>query len=194
MGMGAGLIIAIGAQNAFVLTQGIRRNHALAVAGLCALLDILLIAAGVCGLGRLVAENDALKHTATLGGAAFLIWFGFRSLSAARKKDVLAANSSGVQGLGPTLAATLAVSLLNPHVYLDTVVMLGAISGNYADTGRYAFGAGAATSSTLWFFALGLAGALLAPLFAKPRSWQILNLLVCLTVWWIAASLLCGYF
>ena len=194
MGMGAGLIIAIGAQNAFVLTQGIRRNHAVAVAGLCALIDILLIAAGVCGLGRLVAENEVLKHTAALGGAAFLIWFGFRSLISACKQSTLAAGNAQVQGLGPTLAATLAVSLLNPHVYLDTVVMLGAISGNYPDTGRYAFGAGAAVSSSLWFFVLGLAGTLLAPLFAKPRSWQILNLLVCLTVWWIAASLLRGYF
>ncbi len=194
MGMGAGLILAIGAQNAFVLTQGIRRNHALAVSALCALLDALLIAAGVCGLGALVSENILLKHTAALGGAAFLLWFGARSLASAFKQNVLSADAEPVRGLGATLAATLAISLLNPHVYLDTVVMLGAISGNYAGDGRYLFGAGAATASVLWFFSLGLAGALLAPLFARPRAWQVLNTLVCLTVWWIAAGLLREYF
>ena len=194
MGMGAGLIIAIGAQNAFVLTQGIRRNHALAVAGLCALLDALLIAAGVCGLGTLVAENLVLKNIAAIGGAVFLLWFGARSLASALRRDALSVNNAAVRGLGPTLAATLAVSLLNPHVYLDTVVMLGAISGNYVGDGRYFFGAGAATASAIWFFALGLAGALLAPLFSKPAAWRVLNILVCLTVWWIASTLLRGYF
>ena len=193
MGMGAGLIIAIGAQNAFVLTQGIRRNHAVPVAGLCALIDALLITAGVCGMGRLVTESELLKGIAAFGGAAFLLWFGARSLAEAFKDNCLAAHSASIQGLGPTLVATLAVSLLNPHVYLDTVVMLGAISGNYGQ-GRYAFGAGAATMSLIWFFALGFAGGLLAPLFAKPRAWRILNLLVCLTVWWIAVTLLIGYF
>ena len=112
LGTGAGLIIAIGAQNAFVLTQGIRRNHALAVSGLCALLDALLIAAGVCGLGALVSENALLKHTAALGGAAFLLWFGARSLASAFKQNALSANAEPVRGLGATLAAT--VSLLRP--------------------------------------------------------------------------------
>ena len=193
IGMGAGLIIAIGAQNAFVLSQAIRRNHALPVAGLCSLIDALLIAAGVCGLGRLVAENEMLRTIAALGGAAFLLWFGARSLTEAFKHNELATHGPDARGLGATLAATLAVSLLNPHVYLDTVVMLGAISGNYAGNGRYFFGAGAASASVLWFFSLGIAGSMLAPVFKKPGAWRVLHLLVCLMVWWVAATLLYGW-
>ena len=192
---GASLIIAIGAQNAFVLTQAIRHNHALAVAGLCAILDALLIGAGVCGVGTLVAQNEYLHATASLGGAAFLLWFGAKSLAEAFKKQSLSVDQpSESRRLLPTLTATLAVSLLNPHVYLDTVVMLGAISSNFPGQGRYAFGAGAATASLIWFFTLALAGSMLAPLFRKPRAWQVLHLLVTLMVWWVAANLLRGYF
>lgn len=192
--MGASLIIAIGAQNAFVLAQGVRRNHALAVAALCAMLDALLIAAGVCGLGTLVANNEFLKGAASLGGAAFLIWFGARSLADAFKTRGLEADAGIRPGLGPTLGATLAVSLLNPHVYLDTVVMLGAISGNFPGLGRYYFGAGAATASLIWFFSLSLAGSVLAPVLRRPSAWRVVNLLVCLMVWWVAAGLLRGWF
>lgn len=192
--MGASLIIAIGAQNAFVLSHAVRHNHALAVAGLCAFIDAALIAAGVLGLGALVANNELLKNGAALGGAAFLIWFGAKSLTRALKPNSLEADNAAPGRLGPTLAATLAVSLLNPHVYLDTVVMLGAISGNFAGNGRYVFGAGAATASVLWFFGLSLAGTLLAPVLQKPRAWQIINILVCLMVWQIAAQLLLGFF
>ncbi len=196
LSMGASLIIAIGAQNAFVLTRSIRHEHALAVSATCALIDVLLIAAGVCGIGTLVATNATLRGIAALGGAAFLVWFGARSLCAALRTQRLAANGSEGHppGLTATLAATLAVSLLNPHVYLDTVVMLGAISGNYPGNGRYIFGAGAATSSVLWFFSLCFAGSRLTPVFNNPRAWQYLNLFVCLLVWWIAATLLYGYF
>jgi L-lysine exporter family protein LysE/ArgO len=189
-GMGASLIVAIGAQNAFVLTQAIRRNHALAVAALCALLDSLLIAVGVCGLGTAVAGNAVLKNVATLGGAAFLLWFGARNLAEVCKRRHLGLVETLPAGLGPTLSATLAVSLLNPHVYLDTVIMLGAVSGNFPGLGRYSFGAGAATASLFWFFGLSLAGGLLAPLFKRPTAWKIVNILVCMTVWWIAAGLI----
>lgn len=193
MGMGAGLIIAIGAQNAFVLTQSLRRNHAWIVAGTCAVLDILLIAAGVGGMGTLVAETPALRTGAALGGAAFLLWFGGRSLAAVFRPQALTADGQAARGLGAVLAATLAVSLLNPHVYLDTVIMLGVISGNYGEE-RYAFGAGAATASVLWFFSLCLAGVYLAPVFRRPKAWQVLNLLVCVVVWWIAAGLVYDFF
>jgi len=191
---GAGLIIAIGAQNAFVLTQSIRRNHAFAVAGLCAALDAILITVGVCGLGTLVANNEILRAVATFGGAAFLLWFGLRSFLQARQPIGLAANATVSEGLWSTLSATLAISLLNPHVYLDTVIMLGSISGNYPGPGRYFFGLGAATASIIWFFTLCLAGRALAPVFSKPRSWQLLHLLVALMVWWVAAGLLLEYF
>lgn len=203
---GAGLIIAIGAQNAFVLTQSIRKNHALPVAGLCALLDALLIAAGVLGLGTAVARVEALRIVATFGGAAFLAWFGARSLRDAIRPqglhagaDAASGAASGVDsgaksGLWPTLSATLAVSLLNPHVYLDTVIMLGAISGNYAGDGRYLFGAGAATASVLWFFTLCFAGRALAPVFTRPGAWRVLHLLVTAMVWRVAFGLLYDFF
>ena len=193
LGMGASLIIAIGAQNAFVLTQAIRGNHALAVSALCAALDAALIAAGVCGLGGLVAQSETLRFAACFGGAAFLLWFGARSLQAAFKPKGLTADAGAVQGLGPTLLATLGVSLLNPHVYLDTVVMLGAISGNYPGASRYAFGTGAVTASVLWFFSLSLAGKLLSPVFKKDRSWQCLHVVVCGVVWCVAAHLVYDY-
>lgn len=192
--MGASLIIAIGAQNAFVLTQAIRRNHALSVAALCAVIDALLIAAGVCGLGTLVAGNAILRGIAALGGAAFLIVFGAKSLADARKTQGLEACGRVSYGLAPTLGATLAISLLNPHVYLDTVIMLGAISGQFPGEGRYWFGLGAASASVVWFFSLSFAGSALAPIFKKAAAWRVINLLVCLMVWWVAAGLLRGYF
>ena len=124
LGLSASLIVAIGAQNSFVLAQAILRNHALPVAALCSLLDALLIAAGVCGLGARVAENIILKNVAALGGAVFLLCFGARSLANSRREQNLGAGAAPGAGLGHTLATALAVSLLNPHVYLDTVVML----------------------------------------------------------------------
>lgn len=195
MGMGASLIIAIGAQNAYVLVESVRRNHHFLLAGICALIDALLIAAGVLGLGSLVASNDVLRIGASLGGAAFLLWFGASSMRAACKQGTLEAKAgSGPSGLKKTVLGLLAVSLLNPHVYLDTVVMLGAISGSYAGQGRYFFGLGAVTASFIWFFGLAFCGARLAPVFARPRSWQVLNVIVALMVWGIAARLLWDVF
>ncbi len=194
LGMGASLIIAIGAQNAFVLVQGIRRNHHVPVAGLCALLDAILISAGVLGLGTLVASSPVLRLIAGIGGALFLFIFGLKSLLRVRKRQSLQADTTAEnqRSLQRTLLATLAVSLLNPHVYLDTVVMLGVISGNYAGNGRYLFGLGAVCASLCWFFLLAQCGKWLAPAFSRPRAWQVLNVLVCLTVWIIAFGLIRG--
>lgn len=200
MGIGASLIIAIGAQNAFVLVQGIRRNHHLLVAGICALVDALLISAGVLGIGAIVASSPVLRLIAGVGGVLFLFVFGLKSFLSVRKQETLSANggpnsASGRQGddrtanLKRTVLATLAVSLLNPHVYLDTVIMLGAISGNHAGDARYAFGLGAMSASFIWFFTLSWCGGLLAPVFAKPRAWQVLSVIVGLTVWAIAFGL-----
>ncbi len=190
LGLGASLIVAIGAQNAFVLTQGIRRNHPWAVAGLCAIIDLLLIAVGVAGIGTLVARSAFLHVAASLGGGTFLLCFGGKALKSAFSGQALEQARNGPSSLRQTLAAVLAVSLLNPHVYLDTVVMLGALSGRHGDAGRWLFGAGAGTASLLWFFGLAQCGRALAPLFKKPASWRVLNLLVCLVVWWIAFALL----
>ncbi len=190
LAMGAGLIVAIGAQNAFVLTQAIEHNHGLAVAATCAIIDALLILAGVSGMGTLVAQNEILRAAAALGGSAFLFWFGTRSFLNALRPETLAAGSSVNRKLWPTLSATLAVSLLNPHVYLDTVVMLGAISGNYPGNGRWVFGAGAALMSQIWFFSLCFAGHKLAPVFRSPRAWQWLHGLVGIMVFWVGGNLL----
>lgn len=188
---GAGLIIAIGAQNAYVLVESLRRNHHFLLAGICALIDILLISAGVLGVGTLVASSPILRLIASLGGAAFLIWFGAGSARAVFRREALEALPGGApKTFKKTLFGLLAVSLLNPHVYLDTMIMLGAISGSYPGNGRYFFGLGACTASVLWFFSLAFCGEKLAPVFARPRSWQILNAVVAFTVWGIALSLI----
>src|SRR3954470_20568379 len=170
-----GLIVAIGAQNAFVLRQGLRREHVFAVCAVCALSDAVLIAAGVAGFGALVTALPWLTPAMRYGGALFLGRVGLRSLWAPWR------NSSGLdpaadepKSLSATVLTCLAFTWLNPHVYLDTVVLLGSISTGYAGQ-RIAFAAGAVTSSFLFFFALGYGARLLRPLFASPRAWRVLD-------------------
>jgi len=189
-GMGGGLIVAIGAQNAFVLTQGVRKNHHLAVAALCILCDGILLALGVSGIGTMVASNPTIGTFATWGGVAFLSWYGFNSLLSAIKGGSLKANEETGKTLRHTLMLTLAVTLLNPHVYLDTVVLMGSISGQFPTPDRYSFGLGAFAASIIWFTILSLGGQMLAPMFMKDITWKILDGVVCLTMWTIAASLI----
>ncbi|WP_207263337.1 LysE/ArgO family amino acid transporter [Desulfovibrio sp. Huiquan2017] len=188
--MGGGLIVAIGAQNAFVLTQGVRRNHHLAVAALCILCDGLLIGLGVTGVGTAVAANPTLGLAAAWGGAAFLVWYGLGAFRAAMRGGSMEARREVDPGLRRTLALTLAVTLLNPHVYLDTVVLMGSVSGRFPGGARYIFGLGAFAASFTWFLCLSLGGQVLAPLFARDLTWRILDGMVCLTMWTIAATLL----
>lgn len=188
---GLGLIVAIGAQNAFVLRQGLKGDHVLAVCLTCALSDALLITMGVAGAGVLMTRLPWLDPVMRLAGAAFLIAYGARSLRAALRSDaalaVDAARSS--QGLGGTLLACLAITWLNPHVYLDTVVLLGAISTQFP--GRSVdFAAGAVTGSLLFFLALGYGAAWLRPVFARPAAWRRLEGVIALIMWAIAAKLL----
>ena len=187
--MGGGLIVAIGAQNAFVLTQGVRRNHHLAVAALCTLCDALLITLGVTGVGTVVASNPTLGHFAAWGGAAFLAWYGFTALRSALKGGSMEVEKESGNTLKQTLMLTLAVTVLNPHVYLDTVVLMGSVSGQFVTPDRYVFGMGAAAASLVWFFSLSFGGQILAPLFRRDITWRILDSVVCLTMWAIAASL-----
>ena len=190
LGIGAGMIIAIGAQNAFVLMQSLKQEHHLAAAGICAMLDVILITAGVLGMGAFIQGNATLQMVASLGGAAFLFVFGVGSLRASLSGKAMAVvKSEDKKSLGRVVATTLAISLLNPHVYIDTVVSLGAISTTFAPPANFAFGAGCLTISFIWFFGLALAGKRLIPLFAKPQSWRVLHLLVCATVWLIAVQL-----
>lgn len=191
-GMGGGLIVAIGAQNAFVLTQSVRRNHHLAVALLCIICDGLLIALGVTGVGSMVASNPTLAQGAALGGAAFLSWYGFNSFMSAVRGGTLEEGDQTGKTLKHTLILTLAVTLLNPHVYLDTIVLMGSVSGQFATPDRYVFGLGAFVASFCWFVILSLGGQMLAPAFKREITWRFLDGFVCLTMWAIAASLIKG--
>ena len=188
--LGFSLIMAIGAQNAFVLRQGLRRQHVFWICLTCAGSDALLIAAGVAGFGVLVAANPLLEQAARWGGAAFLFWYGARNLRSAWAGGAAleADGESAGPSLLPVLLTVLALTWLNPHVYLDTVVLLGGISAQYPDP--LLFGAGAVISSFTFFFLLGYGASLLAPLFARPRAWQVLDALVGLTMWAIALGLL----
>lgn len=189
-GTGGGLIVAIGAQNAFVLTQSLLRNRILLIILICALSDMLLIALGLTGMGAVLQQSRTLVLWATGAGALFLFWYGLRAFRSAWNSGGLEPSDRVRMGLGATLAATFAVTYLNPHVYVDTVLLLGSIGGRYPLDERLLFGAGAATASSLWFLTLGLGGPLLLPLFRHPRAWMVLDVLVGLVMWSVAGTLI----
>ncbi|WP_417430576.1 LysE/ArgO family amino acid transporter [Kiloniella sp.] len=190
MGIGAGLIIAIGAQNAYVLTQGLRRNNQYLIAALCSLIDALLITIGVAGMGVLITSNPLLLDFAVWGGALFLFVYGLKAFRSALNPDVLTAEQDrGPDTLIKAVLTTLAVSLLNPHIYLDTVILLGSIGGQYPAETRIWFGLGAVVSSFVWFFSLSLGAQWLAPLFKRPIAWRILDSFIGIVMWTIAISL-----
>jgi L-lysine exporter family protein LysE/ArgO len=187
--LGLSLIVAIGAQNAFVLRQGLRREHVCAVCAVCALSDAILIAAGVAGFGALVKALPWLAPAMRYGGALFLAAYGLRSLIAAWRNHAGLDPAGGQQkGLTATVLTCLAFTWLNPHVYLDTVVLLGSISTGYAGH-RIAFAAGAITSSISFFFALGYGARLLRPLFANPKAWRVLDAFIGITMLALAMKL-----
>lgn len=187
--LGLSLIMAIGAQNAFVLRQGLRREHVLPIVLTCAFSDALLIVAGVAGFGALIESIPALGQAMRWGGAAFLIVYGARAfLSAWRGGETLEAGKAA-GSLRAALLTCLALTWLNPHVYLDTVVLLGSVSAQYV---ALPFGVGAVIASFTFFTALGYGARLLAPVFVRPLSWRVLDVLVGLIMWVIAATLLLG--
>ncbi|HUF87529.1 MAG TPA: LysE/ArgO family amino acid transporter [Thermohalobaculum sp.] len=188
---GFSLILAIGAQNAFVLRQGLLRAHVLAVCLACALSDAVLIAAGVAGMGSLAAAAPWAPAALALGGAAFLLVYGALSLARAFRPDSLSAANHGTGSLARALGTCLALTWLNPHVYLDTVALIGAISAGFAlGDEKRAFAAGAILASFMFFFGLGYGARLLAPLFARPRAWTVLDIAIALVMWSIAAALI----
>ncbi len=192
LGLGLSLIVAIGAQNAFVLRQGLRREHVLAVVVICALSDAVLITLGVAGLGALIERADWLLVVVRIAGAAFLTWYGVRSAIRAFRPGTLDADPAGSPiSLRTAVLTVLALTWLNPHVYLDTVVLLGSIGATHGDT-RWWFAAGAALGSVLWFSALGFGSRMLRPLFARPVSWRVLDGLIAVVMIGIAVSLLLG--
>ncbi len=190
LGTGAGLIIAIGAQNAFVLRQGVRGGPAMLVAAVCIVVDAVLIILGVWGLGQLIESQPELLGLVRWGGVAFLFCYGVLAMKRAIHPSPLIADDSRLSNPWRAVGITLAISLLNPHVYLDTVVLLGSIGGQLAGQGPFWFAAGACTGSFLWFSLLAIGGRKLAPWFAKPSSWRILDGFVALTMWTIAALLI----
>ncbi len=173
LGLGAGLIMAIGAQNVHVLRTGLRRQHVGLTVLCCILVDATLIAIGVAGMGAAVQSSPALLAAAKWGGAAFLLWYGIRSWRSVFSSGALAVTPGQESTTRRrALLSVLALSLLNPHVYLDTVVLLGAISGNFPLAGRPSFAAGAICASVLWFTALGYGATRLSRLFARPAAWK----------------------
>ncbi|MCF6443930.1 LysE/ArgO family amino acid transporter [Nereida sp. MMG025] len=183
------LILAIGAQNAFVLRQGLRREHVLALVLFCAACDALLITLGVLGFGAISKAAPWITPAFTYGGAAFLFVYGLRSFMAARKGGAALMPSENASiSLTKALLTCAAITFLNPHVYLDTVVLIGSISANYDN--KLAFAIGASFASFSFFFALGYGAQLLRPFFANPRSWQILEIIVGAFMWSIALKLL----
>jgi L-lysine exporter family protein LysE/ArgO len=190
--LGLGLILAIGAQNAFVLRQGIRGQHVFMVVLACALSDAVLIAVGVGGFAQLVAQAPAILPVVRYGAAAFLMTYGAMAFrSAWRGGSTLEPATDGVSGRWAVLGTCLMLTWLNPHVYLDTVVLLGSVSARYPEH-KFAFGFGACAASFVFFFALGYGARILAPVFARPRAWQVLDLGVGAVMFVIAVKLLIG--
>jgi len=186
------LILAIGAQNAFVLRQGIRREHVLAVVLVCAASDALLIAAGVAGFGAVTAALPWLVVAMRWLGVAFLLVYGgLRFWAAMQGGEALRPAEGGAVPLGKVLATCLLLTWANPHVYLDTMVLLGSISTHYAPLQLW-FGIGAVAASFAFFTALGFGARVLAPVFVRPAAWVVLEVVVGLTMWAIAAVLALG--
>ena len=190
---GAGLIIAIGSQNAFVFRQGLKGDHLFITALFCTLADALLIGVGVGGVGEILTSNRYLLLAAKWGGAAFLFWYGLRSFRAIAHTESLHAKAP--ESSGRKLLLTLAaLSFLNPHVYLDTVVLLGTIGSQFLLLQRLFFALGAIFASFSWFFGLSYGAQLLSPFLKSPRSWKIIELCIGCIMWGIGFSLLYSLF
>ncbi|MEH1017129.1 LysE/ArgO family amino acid transporter [Micromonospora sp. CPCC 206060] len=172
-GFSFALIVAIGAQNAFVLRQGLRREHVLPVVAICVVADAALMAAGIAGLGAALADTPAALTVTRWGGCAFLLGYAVLAARRAVRPGALTPLDHPPATLRATLLACLAFTFLNPHVYLDTVVLLGAVA--HQDPNRWVFGAGAATASLVWFAGLGLGARRLAPVLARPAAWRVVD-------------------
>ena len=188
--MAIGLIMAIGAQNAFVLSQSLRREHHISVALLCILCDATLITAGVFGLASILAQSPLLLAIARWGGIAFLLWYASQALYRAWRPQALRATGTSSRSLGAVMLAALAVTLLNPHVYLDTVLLIGSLGAQQPMPGAYALGA--ASGSFIWFSALALGGASLSPWLARPLTWRLIDIGVAVMMFTVAVQLFKG--
>ncbi|MBB4861147.1 L-lysine exporter family protein LysE/ArgO [Novosphingobium chloroacetimidivorans] len=188
--MSGALIMAIGAQNLFVLRQGLKREHVGPIVLFCGCTDALLIAAGVGGVGALLGAMPQLTMALTVGGAFFLIWYGCKAFQRMTAPDAMTITTHGSITLGRAVGTAAAFTLLNPHVYLDTVLLMGAAGSTHAPAVRPIFVAGAATASITWFAALGYGARVLTPLFARPVAWKALDAVVGVVMLTLAATLI----
>lgn len=187
---GLALIVAIGAQNAFVLRQGIRREHVGVVVVLCAVSDAVLILGGTAGIGVLVSRFPAVLDVLRWGGAAYLAWWAVRSFASAARPSSLAAEAP--RSRGSVIATTLALTYLNPHVYLDTVVLVGSLANQHGPGTRWVFAAGAVTGSVVWFSALGYGARALSGVLRSPRTWQAVDVVIGVVMLVLAVNLVRG--
>ncbi|MCX8601036.1 MULTISPECIES: LysE/ArgO family amino acid transporter [unclassified Gilliamella] len=189
----ASLIIAIGAQNLFVLKQGLLKNHIFFVSAICFICDFTLMSIGILGVGSFISANPLITNILAILGAIFLIWYGYNAFKSALKGTSsmqVESQDNKNNSLMKVVLATLAVTLLNPHVYLDTVVIVGGIAGTLSSEQKMAFLIGAVCVSFLWFFGIGYGARLLTPLFKQKRMWVILDCIVGLVMFYIAYRLI----
>jgi L-lysine exporter family protein LysE/ArgO len=191
---GATLIIAIGAQNAFVLRQGLRREHVLPIVAVCALSDIVLIALGVAGVGALVEAAPVALTIVTITGALFLLAYAAFAARRAFRPKGLEAGAAVSTSLATAVLTAIALTWLNPHVYLDTVLLLGSLAATHGPDGKWVFAVGAAAASVVWFTALGYGARLLSRVFARPLAWRILDGIIALVMVALAVMLLLRLF
>lgn len=189
---GLALIVAIGSQNAYVLRQGIRREHVLPIVAFCAASDAVLILAGIGGAGVVIRGNDTLMLLTRYGGSLFLAGYGTLAAQRAWQGHQMQLDKGSGVTLAVALTACFGFTFLNPHVYLDTVVLLGSIANQRPGSGAWVFGAGACLGSVLWFSALGFGARYLAPLFQTTTAWRVLDSVIALTMWALAVALLVG--
>jgi L-lysine exporter family protein LysE/ArgO len=187
---GLALIVAIGAQNAFVLRQGVRREHVGVVVLLCALSDAVLILAGTAGIGAIVARAPVVLDVLRWGGAAYLAWWAVRSFRSATRPASLTPEAP--RSRGSVVGTTLALTFLNPHVYLDTVVLLGSVANQHGPDDRWVFAAGAVTGSILWFTAIGFGARAMAGVLDSPRTWRVLDAVIGVVMLVLAVRLVLG--
>jgi L-lysine exporter family protein LysE/ArgO len=182
---GLGLIVAIGAQNAFVIRQGLKRQHVLAVVAICALADAALIALGIAGLGAIIQGVPWLLEGVRWFGVAYLSWFGIKSIRSAFKNQTMDTSGNEAGSLKKAVLAVLGFTFLNPHVYLDTVILLGSISNQFAED-RWIFGFGAMTASVVWFSTIGFGARAASRFMSKPIFWRVLDSLIAIVMFSIA--------
>ncbi|MGY2575900.1 LysE/ArgO family amino acid transporter [Vibrio sp. C8] len=189
--LGATMIIPIGAQNAYVLNQGIKRNHHLTTATICSVMDVFFISLGIFGGGALLSQNETLLTVVTLGGIAFLTFYGWLSVQAAlQSSDAQESQPQKLaRGRRAVILGALAVTVLNPHLYLDTVVILGSIGGQFEGSDRLSFALGTMTASFVWFYGLSIGAAKLAPVLSKPKTKKVIDLIVATMMFIIAFAL-----